>query len=190
MESYPWRIHGEIIDTCNCEVICPCTLGAPPTEGKCLGNVLWSIDEGRYGSVDLTGLAVVLALYAPGPKFDDGNWRVAMYGDERATSEQRGTLETIFLGRAGGFFDEWRGLTAEVVGVKWLPIQVERVGRKRTVRIGEVLEIRGPLSGQHRSVKPLSVRGLRFALGSARQGLQLFRVPLRRAIANLTCAAC
>ena len=54
MESHPWRIHGEIIDTCNCEVICPCTLGAPPTEGKCLGNVVWSIDEGRYGSVDLT----------------------------------------------------------------------------------------------------------------------------------------
>ena len=89
MEATPWRIHGEIIDTCNCEAICPCTLGAPPTEGKCLGNVLWSIDEGRYGSADLTGLAVVLALYAPGPKFDDGNWRVAMYGDERATSEQR-----------------------------------------------------------------------------------------------------
>ena len=143
MESYPWRIHGEIIDTCNCEVICPCTLGAPPTEGKCLGNVLWSIDEGRYGSVDLTGLAVVLAVYAPGPKFDDGNWRVAMYGDERATSEERGALETIFLGRAGGFFDEWRQLTAEVVGVKWLPIQVERVGRKRTVRVGEVLDIEG-----------------------------------------------
>jgi len=42
-------------------------------------------------------------MYAPGPKFDDGNWRVAMYGDERATSEQRDVLETIFLGRAGAF---------------------------------------------------------------------------------------
>src|SRR3972149_6361354 len=90
MESQPWSIHGEIIDTCNCEVICPCTVGAPATEGKCLGNVLWSIDEGRYGSVDLTGLAVVLAMYAPGPKFDDGNWRLAMYGGERGASGQRG----------------------------------------------------------------------------------------------------
>ena len=77
MESYPWRIHGEIIDTCNCEVICPCTLGAPPTEGKCLGNVLWSIDEGRYGSVDLTGLAVVLAWIS---QIDpSGDWRSCDY---------------------------------------------------------------------------------------------------------------
>lgn len=141
MESPPWSIHGEIIDTCNCEVLCPCTMGAPATEGKCLGNVLWSIDAGRYGSLDLTGLAVVLAVYAPGPKFDDGNWRVAMYGDERATAEQRDALETIFLGRAGGFFGHWRQLTAEVVGVKWVPISVERPGRKRSVRIGEVLDI-------------------------------------------------
>jgi len=80
-------------------------------------------------------------MYAPGPKFDDGNWRVAMYGDERATLEQRDALETIFLGRAGGFFGHWRQLTAEVVGVRWVPMNVERAGRKRTVRIGEVLDI-------------------------------------------------
>lgn len=141
MESQAWSIHGEIIDTCNCEVICPCTVGAPPTDGTCLGNVLWSIDRGRYGSIDLAGLAVVLAVSAPGPTFDDGNWRVALYGDERATPERREALEAIFLGRAGGFFDEWRRLTAEVVGVRWVPIRVERVGRKRTVRIGEVLDI-------------------------------------------------
>jgi len=141
MESQPWSFHGEIIDTCNCEVICPCTVGAPASEGKCLGNVLWSIDQGRYGAVDLTGLAVVLAVYAPGPRFDDGNWRVAMHGDARATSAQRDALETIFLGRAGGFFGHWRELTAEVVGVRWVPISVERAGRKRTVRIGEVLDI-------------------------------------------------
>jgi len=62
-----------------------------------------SIDEGRYGAIALTGLAVVLAVYAPGPRFDDGNWRVAMYGDERATSAQRDALEAIFLGGREAF---------------------------------------------------------------------------------------
>src|SRR5262245_7968557 len=114
MESQAWSIHGEIVDTCNCEVICPCTLGAQATEGKCLSNVLWSVNEGRFGPVALTGLGGVLAIYAPGPKFDDGSWRVAMYGDERATSAQRDALQTIFLGRAGGFFGHWRQLMAEV----------------------------------------------------------------------------
>lgn len=136
-----WHINGEIIDTCNCEVICPCTMDAPATEGKCLGAVTWYIDEGRYGTIDLAGIAVVLAMYAPGPKFDDGNWRIVMYGDERAGSDQREALETIFLGRAGGFFGRWRQLTAEVIGIRWLPIEVERTGRRRTVRILEVLDI-------------------------------------------------
>ncbi|MGH2376821.1 MAG: DUF1326 domain-containing protein [bacterium] len=136
-----WHIHGEIIDTCNCEVICPCTVDAPATYGKCLGAVTWSIDDGRYGPVELTGLTVILAIYAPGPKFYDGNWRVAMYGDERATSQQRDALQTIFLGRAGGFFGRWRQFTAEVVGLRWVPIEVERRGQRRAVRIRDVLDI-------------------------------------------------
>lgn len=136
-----WHIHGEIIDTCNCEVICPCIVGAPATESKCLSAVTWWIDEGRYGSVNLAGLAVVLAIYAPGPKFYDGNWRVVMYGDSRAISEQREALETIFLGQAGGFFGRWRQFTAEVLNIRWVPIEVERTGRRRVVRIGDVLDI-------------------------------------------------
>lgn len=141
MERSPWRIRGEVIDTCNCEVICPCTVDLPATYGKCLGNVTWSIDAGHYGSVDLTGLVVVLALYAPGPKFYDGNWRVAMYGDERAIPKQREALETIILGRAGGLFGRWRQFTAEVLGVRWVPIEVERTGRRRVVRIRDILDI-------------------------------------------------
>lgn len=140
-DSPSWSLHGEIIDTCNCEVICPCMVGAAPTEGRCLTHVTWCIDEGRFGTTNLSGLTVVLAAHAPGPKFNDGNWRLAMYGDVRATADQRQALQTIFLGRAGGFFDRWRTNTKELLGVKWVPIHVERSGRKRLVHIREVLDI-------------------------------------------------
>ncbi len=136
-----WRLHGEIIDTCNCDVICPCMVGSPATEHRCLTDVTWCIDEGRYEEVDLAGLNVVLAVHAPGPKFNDGHWRLAMYGDARATPEQRKALEMIFLGRAGGFFARWRTNTAELLGVKWLPIEVERKGRTRSVHIRDILQI-------------------------------------------------
>ena len=141
MSAPSWSFDGEIIDTCNCEVVCPCTLGEPASYGACLGNVTWCIDEGRCGDVDLAGCVVQLAVNAPGPYFDDGNFRVAMYGDETATPAQREALETIFLGAAGGFFGDWREMTNEVVGVRWLPITVERQGRKRVVRIENVVEI-------------------------------------------------
>ncbi len=141
MANEKWSIDGEIIDPCNCEVICPCTMGSPASYGSCLGNVTWCIDEGYYGDTDLSGCIAQLAIHAPGPYFDDGNWRVAMYGDASATPRQRESLEAIFLGQAGGFFGEWRTMMSEVVGVRWVPIEVERKGRKRIVRIEGVLDI-------------------------------------------------
>lgn len=141
MAEEKWSIDGEIIDTCNCEVICPCTLGSPASYGSCLGNVTWCIDQGFYGDVDLSGCIAQLAIHAPGPYFDDGNWRVALYGHASATPRQRDALEAIFLGRAGGFFGEWRTMINEVVGVRWVPIEVEREGRTRIVRIEGVVDI-------------------------------------------------
>ena len=82
-----------------------------------------------------------LAIHAPGPYFDDGNWRVVMYGHGSATPRQRESLEAIFLGQAGGFFGDWRNMMSEIVGVRWVPIEVEREGRKRIVRIEGVLDI-------------------------------------------------
>ena len=101
MANEKWSIDGEIIDTCNCEVICPCTMGSPASYGSCLGNVTWCIDEGFYGDVDLSGCIAQLAIHAPGPYFNDGNWRVALYGHASATPRQRESLEAIFLGQAG-----------------------------------------------------------------------------------------
>ena len=85
MAGEKWSIDGEIIDTCNCEVICPCTMGSPASYGSCLGTVTWCIDEGFYGDIDLSGCIAQLAIHAPGPYFNDGNWRVAMYGHASAT---------------------------------------------------------------------------------------------------------
>jgi hypothetical protein len=134
MAAEKWSIDGEIIDTCNCEVICPCTMGSPASFGSCLGNVTWCIDEGFHGDTDLSGCIAHLAINAPGPYFDDGNWRVAMYGDASATETQRESLKKIFLGEAGGFFGDWRAMMNEIVGVRWIPLEVERKGRKRIIR--------------------------------------------------------
>lgn len=141
MADKKWSIDGEIIDTCNCEVICPCTMGSPASYGSCLGNITWCIDEGFHGDVDLSECTAQLAIHAPGPYFDDGNWRVVLYGNVSASKLQRDSLEVIFLGRAGGFFGDWRAMMSEIVGVRWVPIEVERKGRKRIVRIEGVLDI-------------------------------------------------
>src|SRR5438105_3609686 len=50
-----WSMKGAILGECNCDWGCPCNFDVAPTYGNCDGVYVWSIDEGRYGDVDLAG---------------------------------------------------------------------------------------------------------------------------------------
>src|ERR1700740_390847 len=99
-----WRIKGEYFESCNCELLCPCLLShaqARPTEGHCDVVLAIHIASGTCGQVDLSGLNAVQALTTPGP-MAQGNGTLAVYVDSRANEAQRGALEAIFNGHAGG----------------------------------------------------------------------------------------
>src|SRR5712692_3443780 len=93
----PWRIEGEYLENCNCEVLCPCLLGprnarggamARPTEGHCDVPLVFQIREGASGATSLAGTHVALLVYTPGA-MGEGNWRVGLYLDAAASAEQR-----------------------------------------------------------------------------------------------------
>ena len=102
----PWRIEGRYLESCNCDAICPCRMvhgvpGGRSTHGECLGLLAWGIEAGSAGPLDLSGLNVALACR----DHDDeagSPWSIVLYVDESADAGQRGALEAIFLGRAGG----------------------------------------------------------------------------------------
>jgi hypothetical protein len=75
--------------------------GGRSTHGECLGLLAWGIEAGSAGPLDLSGLNVALAC-----RYHDDEagspWSIVLYVDESADAEQRGALEAIFLGRAGG----------------------------------------------------------------------------------------
>ncbi len=106
-----WRIRGEYIENCNCDLFCPCLLGprdpefkralARPTQGHCDILLLFHIEEGRHDGVALDGLNVALAYFVPGI-MAHGNWSIATYLDARAAEAQREALRRIFRGEAGG----------------------------------------------------------------------------------------
>jgi hypothetical protein len=145
----PWQISGEYLENCNCEVLCPCLLGprtarggpaARPTEGHCDVPVVFRIEAGRYGGTALDGTHVALVVHTPAA-MGDGNWTAGLYLDERATTEQRHGLETIFSGRAGGVM----AFVASLVGT-WLPPRVVPIafgkeGRRRWAVIPSVLDV-------------------------------------------------
>lgn len=143
-----WKLEGHYMEACNCEATCPCIMLNDPTEGFCTSVVAWHIDRGGYGDVSLDGLNVALALHAPG-NLTDGNWKVALYLDDRAGAEQQEALGTIFGGEVGGHPAELAQFISEVRGVEVVPIEFESDGKRGTLRIGEVGEAEAePIEGQ------------------------------------------
>ena len=86
-----WSVEGTYIEACNCEAACPCIFLSPPTEGECKAVVGWHVDKGRHGDTSLDGLNAALIAYAPG-NMKDGQWKVALYLDERGNDAQRTAL--------------------------------------------------------------------------------------------------
>ena len=105
-----WSIRGEYMESCNCEVLCPCLLGtrdergsalAEPTEGHCDVPMIFQIHDGHYGEVQLQGIKVGVVIYTPGA-MGLGDWTFGLYLDEEGTPEQREACEKIFSGQSGG----------------------------------------------------------------------------------------
>ena len=78
-----WRIRGDVMEACSCNLTCPCNFGGDPTQVPCQAIVGLRIQEGNYGATQLNGLNVVLYLSIPG-KFFDGGWTLGVYLDQRA----------------------------------------------------------------------------------------------------------
>jgi hypothetical protein len=136
-----WNIDGEYFESCNCEILCPCLLqGARPTEGHCDVVLAFHIDQGSYGSTDLSGLNAVQALTTP-DVMSKGGGTLAVYVDDRANPEQRAALEQIFTGAAGGPPSLFGPMIAKRLPTKVVPISVTADGKSRKVSVANVTDV-------------------------------------------------
>ena len=145
----PWRIAGTYLESCNCDVICPCRriggqAGGRSTHGVCEGALSWAIVRGHAGELDLSGLAAVLAC-----RYDDDEpgspWDFMLYVDERGDADQRAALEAIITGRLGGAalaHFPWAWKASRPLGVRAVPIEVVHEPRRGFFRAGEYVTVR------------------------------------------------
>ena len=77
----------------------------------------WHIEKGRHGDAVLNGLNAALIAYAPG-NMKDGQWKVALYLDQRADDKQRAALQGIFSGADGGHLANLGPLIGQVLGAR------------------------------------------------------------------------
>ena len=119
-----WNIKGTYVEACNCETVCPCIFFSPPTEGDCTVMLGWHIDQGEFDGTSLNGLNAALLVYSPG-NMKDGNWKVALYVDERANEVQNEALMGIFSGQVGGHIANLAPLIGEVLGARSAAIKLD-----------------------------------------------------------------
>lgn len=119
-----WNIKGTYVEACNCETVCPCIFYSPPTDDSCTVMLGWHIDQGEFDGTTLNGLNSALLVHSPG-NMKDGNWKVALYVDDRANEAQNEALMGIFSGQAGGHIANLAPLIAEVLGARSAAISLE-----------------------------------------------------------------
>jgi hypothetical protein len=136
-----WSIAGSYFETCNCDVVCPCTasLSFGATNDDCRVVLVFHVKDGEVDGVDVGGLTV--AAVAETPKvMTEGNWRLGVFIDAAASDEQAEKLGAVFSGALGGPMEALGPLVGENLGVERAPIEVREDGLKHSVRIGDAVD--------------------------------------------------
>lgn len=137
-----WAIKGELVLNCNCTVFCPCVVSLgkhPPTEGHCQtwGGV--RIDKGHYDGEDLSGLNIGLMIEIPG-MMARGNWKAAVFIDDRASDAAYAGLVRIFSGEALGTTRLFNVLVGEFLGAERQPVSYVTEGKTRHITVGKKIQ--------------------------------------------------
>jgi hypothetical protein len=136
-----WHLKGSYIETCSCELMCPCNLSFDhgATYDFCRVVLVFNIREGEVEGTDIGGLKV--AAVADTPKvMTDGNWRLGVFIDAAASDEQAEKLGGVFSGSLGGPMEALGPLVGENLGVERARIDVTEDGLKHAVKIGDAVD--------------------------------------------------
>jgi hypothetical protein len=121
--------------------MCPCNLSFDhgATYDFCRVTLVFNIREGEVDGTDIGGSKV--AIIADTPKvMTEGNWRLGLFVDERATDEQADKLGQVFSGQLGGPMAGLAPLIGEMLGVERAPIEIVDDGLRHSVRIGDAID--------------------------------------------------
>lgn len=136
-----WNLRGSYVETCSCELMCPCNLSFDhgATYDFCRVTLVFDIRVGEIEGTDIAGLKV--ALIADTPKvMTEGNWRLGVFIDDGASEEQAEKLGQVFGGQLGGPMGALAPLVGEILGVERASIEVRHDGLRHSVRIGEGID--------------------------------------------------
>jgi hypothetical protein len=141
-----WTLTGELVETCSCNMLCPCWYGVKELmrmdRGWCASPILFRIQDGTSDGVILSGLNVVLAAFFPGPTLYDGNGTARLYIDDATSEAQQQALEAIMQGKKGGPMEIVSGLLSTYLPTKRVQIDVQEENGTISATVGDVGQIK------------------------------------------------
>jgi hypothetical protein len=136
-----WNLKGSYVETCSCDLICPCnaTFDHGATYDYCRVVLLFNVREGDVEGTDIGGLKI--AMIADTPKvMTEGNWKLGVFVDENASDEQMDKLVQVFSGQLGGPMAGIAPLVGEMLGVERAAIEVNDDGVLHSVKVGDSID--------------------------------------------------
>src|SRR5690242_14024354 len=136
-----WELSGSYVETCSCELMCPCNLSLDhgATYDYCRVTLAFNLKEGDIEGTDVAGRKVV--IIADSPKvMTEGNWKLGVYIDDGASDEQFDKLVQVFSGQLGGPMEGLAPLIGEMRGVERAAIEIGDDGLTHTVRVGDSID--------------------------------------------------
>lgn len=164
-----WNLSGSYVETCSCELMCPCNLSLDhgATYDFCRVTLVFNLRDGEIEGTSIGGRRV--ALIADTPKvMTQGNWRLGVFIDDGADDEQFDKLVKLFGGQLGGPMGALAPLVGEVVGVERAAIEVSDDGLRHSVRVADTIdfEIQDVVPFGVESGEPVRFQGMFHPVGS------------------------
>ena len=89
--------------------------------------------------MDVSGLTLGAIAHVPG-NILQGNWRVVVVVDDKATPQQEEAILNVYTGKLGGPVADIVKLIGEVVAVERAPITFEAEKGKGTLKMGQAVD--------------------------------------------------
>jgi hypothetical protein len=133
-----WKIEGQYFENCSCDVPCPCTvsldLGAD--RDRCNAFLVFHVDSGEVDGVDVSDLTVAAMIETP-KVMSEGNWRLGVLIDDRASDEQVEKLGAVFGGHMGGPMEALGPLVGEQLGMERVAMKVSHENGRHRIKVGD-----------------------------------------------------
>lgn len=136
-----YELEGRMAEVCTCATFCPCWGALDPDGGSCDFSWVFHFDRGHIGGVEVAGLNMAFLGNLPGNPMN-GDVRLLVVVDDKASDTQQQALLAAFTGQQGGPLADLAGLVGEVVAVERATIEFDVDKGSGTFRV------RGLVDGQ------------------------------------------